>query len=44
MEIIDPKTSEKSAAYASLLYELRKAKGMTPVSVDAIAYVNIEKD
>ena len=44
VEIIDPKTSEKSAAYASLLYELRKAKGMTPVSVDAIAYVNIEKD
>lgn len=30
VEIIDPKTSEKSAAYASLLYELRKAKGMTP--------------
>ena len=30
VEIIDPKNSEKSAAYASLLYELRKAKGMTP--------------
>ena len=28
--IIDPATSEKSAAYADLLYELRKAKGMTP--------------
>ena len=28
--IIDPATSEKSAAYAELLYELRKAKGMTP--------------
>lgn len=27
---IDPKTSEKSEAYANLLYELRKAKGMTP--------------
>ena len=30
MAIIDPATSEKSAAYAELLYELRKAKGMTP--------------
>ena len=30
VEIIDPKTSEKSAGYADLLYELRKAKGMTP--------------
>ncbi len=28
--IIDPATSEKSAAYADLLYELRKAKGMNP--------------
>ena len=28
--IIDPATSEKSAAYADLLYELRMAKGMTP--------------
>ena len=27
--IIDPATSEKSAAYTELLYELRKAKGMT---------------
>ncbi len=27
--IIDPKTSEKSAAYTELLFELRKAKGMT---------------
>ena len=35
VEIIDPKTSEKSAAYASLLYELRKAKGMTPEQADA---------
>ncbi len=30
VEIIDPKTSSKTAEYASLLYELRKAKGMTP--------------
>lgn len=28
--IIDPATSEKTAEYASLLYELRKNKGMTP--------------
>jgi phosphate acetyltransferase len=29
VEQIDPKTSEKAGAYASLLFELRKAKGMT---------------
>ena len=28
--IIDPVTSEKTAEYANLLYELRKNKGMTP--------------
>ncbi|MCQ2158779.1 MAG: phosphate acetyltransferase [Bacteroidales bacterium] len=28
--IIDPETSEKTAEYTNLLYELRKAKGMTP--------------
>lgn len=28
--IIDPATSEKTAEYAKLLYELRKNKGMTP--------------
>lgn len=28
--IIDPTTSEKTAEYANLLYELRKNKGMTP--------------
>ena len=28
--IIDPATSEKTAGYANLLYELRKNKGMTP--------------
>ena len=28
--IIDPATSEKTAGYANLLYELRKSKGMTP--------------
>ena len=30
IEIIDPNTGEKKEAYAELLYELRKAKGMTP--------------
>ncbi|MEG1471781.1 MAG: phosphate acetyltransferase [Clostridia bacterium] len=29
VEMIDPKSSDKSAAYAELLFELRKAKGMT---------------
>ncbi len=29
VEIIDPKTSDKLADYAKLLYDLRKAKGMT---------------
>lgn len=29
VRVVDPKTSEKSAAYTELLYELRKAKGMT---------------
>ena len=28
--IIDPETSEKTAKYTNLLYELRKSKGMTP--------------
>ncbi len=30
VEIIDPATSEKRQAYADALYEIRKAKGMTP--------------
>jgi phosphate acetyltransferase len=30
IEIIDPKTSEKTDAYANEFYELRKNKGMTP--------------
>jgi len=29
IDIIDPKTSEKTSLYINLLYELRKAKGMT---------------
>ena len=30
IETVDPATSEKAAAYAEALYELRKAKGVTP--------------
>ena len=30
IELIQPETSEKLESYANLLYELRKAKGMTP--------------
>ena len=30
LEIIDPRTSDKCEEYAATLYELRKAKGMTP--------------
>lgn len=30
IRLIDPKQSEKAAEYADLLYELRKAKGLTP--------------
>ena len=30
LEIINPKTSDKCEQYAATLYELRKAKGMTP--------------
>ena len=30
IELIDPKASAKTEAYTSLLYELRKAKGLTP--------------
>lgn len=29
VNLVDPKTSDKTAAYASLLFELRKSKGMT---------------
>ncbi|MCI5837688.1 MAG: phosphate acetyltransferase [Christensenellaceae bacterium] len=38
VNIIDPKTSEKHAEYAKLLYELRKAKGMTEEDANKIAY------
>ena len=41
INIIDPKTSEKHAEYANLLFELRKAKGMTEEQADKLAYDNV---
>ena len=38
--IINPAASEKSAAYAELLYELRKAKGMTPEQARELVTTN----
>ena len=35
--MIDPKTSDKTEAYTQLLFELRKAKGMTPEQAAALA-------
>lgn len=37
IEIIDPKTSDKLEEYAELLYELRKAKGMTKEQALSVA-------
>ncbi|MBR7654211.1 phosphate acetyltransferase [Brucella oryzae] len=37
IEIVDPKTSARSADYAQALYELRKAKGMTEEQAAAMA-------
>ena len=37
IELIDPKASAKSEAYASLFYELRKAKGLTPEQATELA-------
>lgn len=37
IEVIDPATSPKRQAYAELLYELRKNKGMTPEEADRLA-------
>lgn len=37
VNIIDPRTSEKTGTYADLLFELRKSKGMTPASAAALA-------
>ncbi|MBQ0096065.1 MAG: phosphate acetyltransferase [Bacteroidales bacterium] len=38
--IIDPATSEKTAGYIQLLYELRKAKGMTPEQAEQLVRNN----
>ena len=38
--IIDPATSEKTAEYIQLLYELRKAKGMTPEQAEHLVRNN----
>ncbi len=38
--VIDPKTSEKRAQYANLLFELRKAKGMTEQQAEELSYDN----
>ena len=38
--VIDPATSEKTAAYAELLFELRKAKGMTIEQAQELASKN----
>ncbi|MCQ2180711.1 MAG: phosphate acetyltransferase [Bacteroidales bacterium] len=35
--IIDPETSDKTAEYTNLLYELRKSKGMTPEQAAQLA-------
>lgn len=35
-EIMDPETSDKTAAYANEFYELRKKKGMTPEKADKV--------
>ena len=40
IEIIDPATSEKTAVYANLLFELRKAKGMTEEQAEKLAKTN----
>ncbi|MGN0819063.1 MAG: phosphate acetyltransferase [Christensenellaceae bacterium] len=40
VEIVNPKTDERHAKYANLLYELRKAKGMTEEEADKLAYDN----
>ena len=34
--VLDPNTAEKRDAYANLLYELRKAKGMTPEDAEKL--------
>ncbi len=40
VEIVNPAESEKRAEYAALLYNLRKAKGMTEEEADKLSYDN----
>ncbi len=40
IDIIDPATSEKTAEYAKLLYDLRKSKGMTEEQAKNLVYNN----
>lgn len=40
VKIVDPAKSEKRAAYAELLYGLRKHKGMTEEEADKLSYDN----
>lgn len=40
INIIDPKTSEKRAEYAKLLFELRKEKGLTREQAEELSYDN----
>ena len=40
VNIVDPATSEKRKEYAALLYNLRKAKGMTEEEADKLSYDN----
>lgn len=40
VSLVDPATSEKSAEYAELFYNLRKAKGMTPELADQTIHQN----
>ncbi len=40
VEIVNPKTDSRHAKYANLLYELRKAKGMTEEEADKLAMDN----
>ncbi|HET6456327.1 MAG TPA: phosphate acetyltransferase [Armatimonadota bacterium] len=37
IEVVDPATSPKRQAYADMLYELRKSKGMTPEEANRLA-------
>lgn len=40
VSIVDPSSSEKTAGYAQLLYDLRKSKGMTPEEAHRLVSTN----